>query len=127
MNAGKQTFEYRFGSIQNSLSGQNIVHLPKEKQTIQIHASMKDKILHSICTFWVICVLQGPSFAQQIKFDPNDCYQIVSNHGLVLSNQNSREDGTNIFLADPASNETSQAWSFIQVDEEYFQIGRAHV
>ena len=36
--------------------------------------------------------------------DPNLYYEIISDHGLVLDNQNSREDGANIFLASPGKN-----------------------
>lgn len=83
---------------------------------------MKDKTIHTLCILIGACALSASSFAQDIKFDPNDCFQIVSNHGPVLSNQGSLQDGTNIFLADPVKNERSQAWSFIQVDEEYYLV-----
>lgn len=54
--------------------------------------------------------------------DPNLYYEIISDHGLVLDNQNSRENGTNIFLASPGKNEKSQAWCFIHVEDDWYII-----
>lgn len=54
--------------------------------------------------------------------NPNDCYEIVNDQGLVLDNQSSIEDGARIFLASPGNQEKSQAWSFIKVDETFYII-----
>ena len=61
--------------------------------------------------------------ARAQKIDPNLYYEIISDHGLVLDNQNSRENGTNIFLASPGKNEKSQAWCFIHVEDDWYFRG----
>lgn len=60
--------------------------------------------------------------AQEFNIEPNDCYKIVSNHGLVVSNQGSHSDGTSLFLSEPLNNDKYQAWSLIKVEGNEYII-----
>lgn len=77
---------------------------------------------HFILIFALLWGALGDFTARAQEIDPNLYYEIINDQGLVLDNQNSREDGTNIFLASPGKNEKSQAWSFIPVEEDWYII-----
>lgn len=58
--------------------------------------------------------------AQQI--DPKAYYEIVSANNLVLDNQESQENSTNIFINNRVANRASQVWSLIPADDDCYLI-----
>lgn len=58
--------------------------------------------------------------AQQI--DPKAFYEIVSNNNLVLDNQESMENSTNIFINNRTPNRVSQVWRITPAENGYYVI-----
>lgn len=51
-----------------------------------------------------------PRTGHSQEIDPNAYYEIVSSNNLVLDNQDSEDDGTQIFINNRVENRVSQVW-----------------
>lgn len=56
------------------------------------------------------------------QIDPKAFYEIVSSNNLLLDNQGSLDNSTNIFINNPSPGSTSQIWSIKPVGEGYYII-----
>ena len=78
--------------------------------------------------FWLLSVLCS-MFAYGVRaqqIDTKVLYEIVSSNGLVLDNQESQENSSNIVLATPVAGKASQAWSIVPAgDGGYYTITNA--
>ena len=68
----------------------------------------------------IFCIASAVASAQ--PFDRDKVYEIVSPEGLVLDNHESVQVETNLFLSHPDGENTGQAWQFIPVGKDTYQI-----
>lgn len=68
----------------------------------------------------LIAFMTGPVKAQDI--DPKAFYEITSSNDLVLDNQESMENSTNIFIAKRIANRPSQVWTITPAGDGYYLI-----
>ena len=71
---------------------------------------MKSKISTGVLFAILILMAMLPRTGQSQEIDPNAYYEIVSSNSLVLDNQDSEDDGTQIFINNRVGNRISQVW-----------------
>ncbi|RHJ84426.1 glycoside hydrolase family 2 TIM barrel-domain containing protein [Parabacteroides sp. AM08-6] len=70
--------------------------------------------------FMLIALFPSLGHSQQIK--PNAFYEIVSSNNLVLDNQGSEDNSTQIFINNRVKNRASQVWQLRDLGDGYYQI-----
>lgn len=86
------------------------------------------KIYTRINSLWLLAALCSMFAygAQAQQINAKVLYEIVSSNGLVLDNQESQENSSNIVLATPVAGKASQAWSIVPAgDGGYYTITNA--
>ncbi|WP_106832025.1 glycoside hydrolase family 2 TIM barrel-domain containing protein [Parabacteroides pacaensis] len=73
-----------------------------------------------LMAFLWVAAFPGKGNAQQ--FDPKAFYEIVSSNNLLLDNQGSLDNNTNIFINNPSPGSTSQIWNLQDLGEGYYLI-----
>lgn len=77
------------------------------------------KIYTRINSLWLLAALCS-MFAYGVRaqqINAKVLYEIVSSNGLVLDNQESQENSSNIVLAAPVAGKASQAWSIVPAND----------
>ena len=71
---------------------------------------MKNRISTGALFAMLILMAMLPRTGHSQEIDPNAYYEIVSSNNLVLDNQDSEDDGTQIFINNRVENRVSQVW-----------------
>ena len=71
---------------------------------------MKSKISTGALFAMLLLMAMLPRTGHSQEIDPNAYYEIVSSNNLVLDNQDSEDDGTQIFINNRVENRMSQVW-----------------
>lgn len=71
---------------------------------------MKSKISTGVLFAMLLLMAMLPRTGHSQEIDPNAYYEIVSSNNLVLDNQDSEDDGTQIFINNRVENRMSQVW-----------------
>ena len=71
---------------------------------------MKSKISTGVLFAMLLFMAMLPRTGHSQEIDPNAYYEIVSSNNLVLDNQDSEDDGTQIFINNRVENRMSQVW-----------------
>lgn len=80
----------------------------------------KRSVLMLLAVALLMALLPETGRAQQI--DPKAFYEIVSTNNLVLDNQESLENNTNIFINNRVANRASQVWILTDAGDGYYLI-----
>ncbi|WP_235841591.1 glycoside hydrolase family 2 TIM barrel-domain containing protein [Confluentibacter sediminis] len=81
---------------------------------------MKHKIsLLTVC-FAAMFLMTNRSFSQEIK--SNKLYVIVSSSGQAISNQNSEQNESHLFLENLNQKSKAQAWKITKLDNDFYSI-----
>ena len=75
------------------------------------------RISLALCNLLLLCLN-----IQAQEFDPKQTYSIFSANGLALDNQGSMTSESGIFLSHSVANKASQAWQFIKVGDNVYNI-----
>ena len=75
------------------------------------------RISLALCNLLLLCLN-----IQAQEFDPKQTYSIFSTNGLAIDNQGSMTSESGIFLSHSAANKASQAWQFIKVSGNVYNI-----
>lgn len=83
---------------------------------------MKKKF--NVLALWAVTLLVAlfAQTGQAQEIDPKAFYEITSSNNLVLDNQESMENSTNIFVANRIANRTSQVWTITPTGDGYYLI-----
>ena len=71
---------------------------------------MKNRISTGALFAMLMLMAMLPRTGHSQEIDPNAYYEIVSSNNLVLDNQDSEDDGTQIFINNRVENRMSQVW-----------------
>ena len=71
---------------------------------------MKNRISTGALFAMLMLMAMLPRTGHSQEIDPNAYYEIVSSNNLVLDNQDSEDDGTQIFINNRVENRVSQVW-----------------
>ncbi|MBQ7823345.1 MAG: RICIN domain-containing protein [Bacteroidaceae bacterium] len=80
-------------------------------------------VFNRLCLLLIFGIFTCTANAQQI--DAKALYEIVSSNGLVLDNQESQENSSNIVLAARVAGKASQAWNIVPAGDGYYTITNA--
>ena len=75
------------------------------------------RFLSVFCSILLVCMGM-----QAQDFSPKQTYSIFSANGLAVDNQGSMANESGIFLSHASANSASQAWQFIKVSENVYNI-----
>ena len=71
---------------------------------------MKNRISTGALFAMLILMAMLPRTGHSQEIDPNAYYEIVSSNNLVLDNQDSEDDGTQIFINNRMATDDSRPW-----------------
>ena len=83
---------------------------------------MKKKKTNGVLFALLLLTALFPRTGHTQEIDPNAYYEIVSSNNLVLDNQDSEENSTQIFINNRVANRVSQVWQLKAADGGYYQI-----
>ena len=83
---------------------------------------MKNRISTGALFAMLILMAMLPRTGHSQEIDPNAYYEIVSSNNLVLDNQDSEDDGTQIFINNRVENRVSQVWQLTTPGHGVYKI-----
>lgn len=83
---------------------------------------MKNRISTGALFAMLMLMAMLPRTGHSQEIDPNAYYEIVSSNNLVLDNQDSEDDGTQIFINNRVENRVSQVWQLTTPGHGVYKI-----